>query len=283
MKIFTCLALIDLSKLVYLKKVLQSQQFICDEVHVAIVTNINNPAEIEEILSVAPPGTSRFKVEVINRSYENLPSPWLLSWVHKVLMHEKFQDPTYTHFMNIEDDMLVTASNVNYWLEAREFLRPHNLFPSFLRVEWSELKQDWVSVDAIEGDVFKINNCPRITAREGYGYINIPRVYQGMFLYDRDLMGEYMGSGRYVVDEAFPNWRYAIQFKNSPMGLGEASHAGISQFSVPPGCFSRNFLPFFENYHLVDPACFVHHLPNKFANAPTSGHGKVSLKNILAP
>ncbi len=240
-----------------------------------------DPAEIEEILAVAPPITSKFKVEVVNRGYQDLPSPWLLSWAHKVLMHEKFQDQTYTHFMNIEDDLLVTACNINYWLSARDFLRPYNIFPSFFRVEWSEKNQDWVSVDAVEGDRFAVKDCPRIAARDGYGYINLPRVYQGMFLYDRELMQEYIDSKKFVIEEAFPNWRHAIQFKSSPLGLGEASHAGISEVNVPRGLISRNFLPFFEKYNMIDPACFVHHLPNKFANTTYSGHGKVFLRNLL--
>jgi hypothetical protein len=96
-------------------------------------------------------------------------------------------------------------------------------------------------------------------------------------------MQEYIYSKKFVIEEAFPNWRYAIQFKNSPLGLGEASHAGISRFNVPPGLFSRNFIPFFEKYNIIDPACFVHHLPNKFVNTPQSSHGKVSLRNILKP
>ena len=281
MKIFVCLSLIDLSKLIFLKQVLDSLQFICDEVHVAILTNIVNPDEVNEIISTAPSNSNRFKVEVINRAYEKLPSPWLLAWAHKVLMHEKFQDATYTHFMNIEDDILVTFDNIKYWLTARDFLRSLNIFPSFLRVEWSESNSNWVSVDAIEGDKFSIRNCPHVMTHDGYGYVNIPRIYQGMFLYDRELMEEYINSGKFVVDEAFPNWREAIQFKNSPQGLGEASHAGLSQINVPSGCISRNFLPFYEKYKMFDPACFIHHLPNKFANEASSGHGKVFLHNIL--
>lgn len=281
MKLYTCLAIIDLSKLEYLRRVLHSQQFIFDEVHVAIVTNKVNACDINAILSVAPQNTHRFQVEVINRDYDKLPSAWLLPWVHKALMYEKFQDPTYTHFLNIEDDMEVTPKNIDYWLKAREDLRPYNLFPSFFRVEWSETQQDWVSVDAIKGDQFSVKRYPRVMKSEDYGYVNLPRPYQGMFLYDRELMSEYINSGNYVIDEAFPNWRHAIQFADSPLGLGEASHYGISTFNVPAGLISRNFLPFFAKYNMLDPSCFVHHLHDKYTNISASPHGKVLLHNLL--
>lgn len=282
MKLYTCLAHIDLSKLAYLRQVLYSQQLLFEEVHVAIVTNKINSIEINEILSVAPENTHRFQVEVINRDYDKLPSAWLLPWVHKVLMYEKFQDTTYTHFLNIEDDIEVTPKNIDYWLRAREDLRPYRLFPSFFRVEWSEGQQDWVSVDALQGDQFSVDRLPHVMKSLDYGYVNLPRTYQGMFLYDRELMGEYISSGNYAIDEAFPHWRYAIQFEDSPLGLGEASHFGLSEVGVPSGCMSRNFLPFFAKYNMLDPSCFVHHLHNKYANISTSPHGKVLLSDLLA-
>jgi len=116
---------------------------------------------------------------------------------------------------------------------------------------------------------------------EDYGFINLPRTYQGMFLYDRELMTEYINSEHYVVEEAFPIWRHAIQFPNYPLGLGEASHSGLSEYNVPLGCISRNFLPFFSKYKMLDPCCFVHHLPDKYTNMPNSPHGQVLISEIL--
>lgn len=281
MKLYTCIAHIDPAKLTYLKSVLHSQKNLFEEVHVDILTNVVDPALIDAIYGVAPPSNGRFQVNVVNRDYDKLPSPWLLAWVHKVLMFEKYQDPSYTHFLNLEDDMEITSKNIEYWLKAREILKSHGLFPSFFRVEWNVALQDWVSVDAVAGDKFFLNQCPRALVTDDYCYVNLPRTYQAMFLYDRVLMDEYINSGRYVVDEAFPHWRQAIQYPTSPMGLGEASHAGISGFNVPNGCLSRNFLPVYTKYNMFDPGCLVHHLDDKYTNIPASLHGKVILKDLL--
>lgn len=281
MKVFTCLVHLDSSKLHLLNRVLLSQEFLFDEVHVAIITNKFQKNDLNLILTALPLQSKRFKIEIINRQYEALPSPWLLAWVHKTLMHEKFQDETYSHFLNIEDDIEISLTNIEYWLNARNELRNHNLFPSFFRVEFNDSKSEWVSVDAIRGDKFSTSNLPRLIKNEEYGYINLPRIYQGMFLYDRELMQEYVNSGKYVIDEAFPHWRYALQYPTSPLGLGEASHDGISQINVPEGFFSRNLLPCNLKYSLLDPCCFVHHIHNKYTNIEASEHGKVFVNQIL--
>jgi hypothetical protein len=281
MKVFTCLVHLDSSKLHLLNRVLHSQEFLFDEVHVSIITNKFKENEWDLILSALPPQSKRFKVEIVNRQYETLPSPWLLAWIHKTLMHEKFQDDTYSHFLNIEDDIEISQNNIEYWLKTRIELRNHNLYPSFLRVEFNETKSEWVSVDAIKGDKFSIAKLPRLTKTKEYGFINLPRTYQGMFLYDRELMQEYIYSGKYVIDEAFPQWRYALQYSTSPLGLGEASHDGLSQINVPEGFFSRNLLPCNLKYQLIDPCCFVHHIHDKYTNIEASDHGKVSVNQIL--
>jgi len=281
MKLFTTLVNIDSSKLCLLNTVLESQQYLFEEVSVAIITNKYIEKDIELIKSVIPIQSKRFHVEVVNRGYENLPSPWLLAWVHKTLMHEKFQDSTFTHFLNIEDDIEILPTNIDYWLRAREDLRAHNFYPSFFRVEYNESKNEWVSVDAIEGDFFSLSKLPQLIINNCRAYINLPRIYQGMFLYDRELMSEYINSGKYVIEEAFPHWRYALQFPDSPIGLGEASHNGLTQINVNPGFISRNLLPCNMKYKLFDPGCFVHHIHDKYTYMESSKHGKISTSQLL--
>ena len=94
-------------------------------------------------------------------------------------------------------------------------------------------------------------------------------------------MYEYINSGKYFIDDAFPNWRYAILSPASPFGLGEASHEGISTISVPSGCFSRNFLPLDLNSMQLTPDSLVHHVENKYTNIQGSYHGKVPMSKLF--
>ncbi len=283
MKLFTCLAHVGPEKLPYLQQVLHMQQFLFDEVHVSIATNKTDQADLDLIASVFPPATPTFQVEIVNRNYEHLPSAWLLTWVHKDLMAEKFQDPSYTHFMYIEDDMEVTATNIQYWMTAREHLRPYGLYPSFMRTEWNPTLQQWAWTDSVKGDRFSVKGSPRVDLMAGYGYINLPRTYQGMFLYDRELMQEHIASDSFSLEKFVPGWQTAIQHTVWPLGLTEMANLALTNIHVPQGCISRNFLPYYPKYNTINPCCFVHHLPDKYTNAPESENGKVMVADILAP
>jgi hypothetical protein len=281
MKLFTCTAHAVADKLPFLKQVLYMQQFLADEVHVYVMTNKTSQHDLEQIQAIFPPTTDRFNVEVINRDYQNLPSPWLLTWAHKPLMLEKFQDPSYTHFMYVEDDMEVTPMNFNYWIKSREILRPHGLYPSFIRVEWSDTRQDWALIDFIEGDKFSVSELPRVSYTDGLGFVNLPRPYQGMFLYDRELMLEHIQDKTFDLFQCRPDWESAILKTEWPMGLTEAAAFALTFTNVPTGCISRNFVPYFTKYRIIDPHCFVHHLPNKYINVEDKPQGKVFSAGFL--
>jgi hypothetical protein len=281
MKLFTCLPHADVRKLPELSQVLKMQEQLMDEVHVVIVTNISKKGDIDLILDAAPARSKRFKVEIYNEGCDVLPSPWLLTWVHKKLMHEKFQDYSYSHFMAIEDDMEVTPANINYWLASRDKLKPYGIYPSFLRVEWNETLQEWTMTDSMRGDRFSYSQLPHIELADGQAFVNIGRTYQGMFFYDRELMDEHIHSISFDLFKFLPDWQLRIEHTDWPLGLTEAAVFGLSHINVPQGCISRNFLPIFPKYLTINPCCFVHHLPNKYTNIPDSVHGKVLIREMM--
>jgi hypothetical protein len=279
MKLFTCLATTDLNKLPLVNKVLLSQKDLCDEVHVAIITNKTDLSEINLIKEHIPEQSKNLYIEIVNRGYENLPSPWLLTWMHKELMYEKFQDTSYTHFMCIEDDMLVTKKNFDYWIEYKEKLKPHQIIPSFLRVELNS--ERWMALDLVKGDKFNLDQLPKLQLNN-ITFVNIWRVYQGMFLYDRELMQEHINSKKYKLVECVPDWNIRILNTSWPLGLTEAAVLGLTHVNVPDGCFSRNFLPLKISENIVDESCFVHHLPNKYTNDLQSDFGTIPVSEIFA-
>jgi len=285
MKLFTCITFhFRADKLAYLQHVLSWQPRLAPSVQVALITNTVVEDELAAIAAVLPPPTDAFQCQIFNHGPQPLPSPWLLTWLHKPLMLKKYQDdPGTTHFMYLEDDHEITPTNIAYWLEGREQLRPFGLYPSFLQVEWSASQQEWTSVALFNDEQVSIARSPRLTTHdERAHYINLSKVYQGMFLYDRELMGEHIAAvsfdySRYVPDlEA----RFASSWGG---GIAEAATDGLTFVNVPAGCHSRNFVPYFPKYRLLDPRCFVHHLPDKYANTPDSPFGHLPVRQILCP
>lgn len=281
MKLLACIAFnYNIERLVYLRKVLQMQQYLAPVVHTVVTTTTSNANDLATIMAIAPKNSERYNFSV--QTFE-LPNPWLLPWAHKVVMARNIEDKSYTHFMYSEDDIEVSPINIKYWLNARDELRSYGLYPSFLRVEWNEKLQGWTSTDNWESisisksPVAKIHN-------SNYHYINLINPYQAMFFYDRDLMLEHTASvtfdvmkyGQIENIDKFPGWG----------GGGVAERANYAQtfMNVPSGFTSRNVVPFFEKYVAIDPCCFVHHLPNNYANSlPHLNLGKLLVRDILNP
>jgi hypothetical protein len=261
------------------------QAVLGDSVHVCIITNLFDSDALAAIYACMPAQSERFTVEIYNKDCDQLPSPWLLTWVHKKLMLEAFRDPSFTHFMCIEDDMEVTPANLRYWLHNREVLRPYNLYPSFLRVEWNIADSQWSMTDSVLGDSYSISKLPRLELESGYQFINLPRTYQGMFLYDRELMQESINAISFDLLKLIPDWHIRILNNDWPLGLTEAAVFGLTYINIPHGCYSRNFLPFSSKYRIIDANCFVHHLPDKYTNMmnSTDGNGKVHIRDMLTP
>ena len=264
------------ARLAVLKQVLAGMPSLADSVHVYVITNTTDPAELDQIRAVTPRADHcRVDLSVFNE----LPNPWLLPWAHKTVMLPHVNDPSYTHFMCIEDDIEVTRANVNYWVSGRQTLRPYRLYPSFLRSEWNEALQGWVSTDVCH--IAKISELPHLDLAP-YVYVNIPQPYQGMFFYDRELMEEH------VASPSFDIYKYGKLDKlEDPSwgggGSAEAANFALTFMDVPDGCISRNFVRCLSKYQVIDPGAFVHHVPNNYANDPATPHGKILLSQLVVP
>jgi hypothetical protein len=219
------------------------------------------------------------QAKVVVEIYAGLPNPWLLTWAHKVSFAKRLPDTSFTHFMYTEDDLEVTPINIDFWLSARELLRPFGLYPSFFRVEWLEQNRYWVSCDIV--NPVNIGCSPRVTiAKDSYGFINLPNPYQAVFFYDRELMLEHAASESFDVMKyghieticSNPNWPGG--------GVAERANFALTFTNVPQGFTSRNVVPYFEKFNSIDPRCFIHHLPNRYAN-PNGGLGSLRVSDVL--
>ena len=234
------------ARLPYLNQISNAFASLGSEVLVFIVTNTKNSNELNRLESV-----------IANKGYEfrffipdTLGHPLLLTWSHFPVFKDLLKDDSFTHFMYLEDDTLITRQNMSYWIEGRELLRPCGLIPSFLRVEKKINDDQWFSSDCPHP--FYIYALPRIQVKENLGFINLPELYQGMYLMDRELMFEHLNGPSYS-----PN--------SGVWGIQEKAAQGVTFANVPKGFTTRNLIPYRLDTCQVDECCLIHHVPNNYA------------------
>jgi hypothetical protein len=239
------------SRLTYLDKISNYFSSLGLEVLVIIVTNTATIDELKKIESAI--ANKGFNHRLFTP--DTLGHPLLLTWAHFPIFKDLLRDESFTHFMYLEDDTLITHENMSYWLEGRELLRPYGLIPSFLRVEKKVNDDQWYSSDCPHP--FYIYSLPRIKVQENLGFINFPELYQGMYLLDRELMQEYFSGPSYSPN--FGVW-----------GIQEKAAQGLTFANLPKGHTTRNLIPYKLDNFQVDERCFIHHVPNNYAQ-PIAG------------
>jgi hypothetical protein len=250
-------------RLVYLRQIASHFASLADEVDVTIVTNTTDADETQRALETLPPQLAQRAIH----ASPGLGHPYLLPWSHFVVMRRKIEDPSFTHFLYVEDDLCVTQATVQYWLGARETLRRFGLIPSILRVERKPGETAWYSTDQMER--VAIERSSRLSGpHERIGYLNLPNPYQGLYLLDRELMLEHLNGPSCSPD--FGRWH-----------IREKAAQGLTFANIPYGFTSRNVVPFEVATKSVPDYCFVHHLPNNYAMDATSKFGKVPVAALL--
>ena len=240
------------ARLPYLDYVSDQFGSLGENVLVTIVTNTKNPDELAKLESVISGKGFDFQFFIP----DTLGHPLLLTWAHFPVFKDLLRDESFTHFMYLEDDTLITRENMHYWIEGRELLRPYGLIPSFLRVEKKAHDDRWYSSDCPYP--FYISALPRVRVQENLGFINFPELYQGMYLLDRELMLEYFNGSTYS-----PN--------SGVWGIQEKAAQGLTFANVPKGFTTRNLIPYKIDNLQIDERCLIHHVPNNYAQPGPNG------------
>jgi hypothetical protein len=263
------------ARLPYLDKISNDFTNLGSEVLVIIVTNTKNSDELKKLESVIAGKGYEFRFFIP----DTLGHPLLLTWAHFPVFKDLLEDESFSHFMYLEDDTLITRQNMSYWVESRELLRPYGLIPSFLRVEKKINDDRWFSSDCPHP--FYIYALPRVQVKENLGFINLPELYQGMYLLDRELMFEHLNGPTYN-----PN--------SGVWGIQEKAAQGVTFANVPQGFSTRNLIPYKLDTAQVDERCLIHHVPNNYAQPGPNGKivitapvnqllSKFPTKEFLAP
>lgn len=180
--------------------------------------------------------------------------------------------------MYVEDDIKVTKENVEYWLNARDNLKPFGLIPGFFRFEKSNIDGELYSSDVMEKMSFY--DCSRLTLGNEKSFIGIVYPYQGLYFHDRELMEEHLNGPSSNPD-----------FDHSDGGLLRIqSHdlraraaLCLTFVKVPLGYRSRYVLPINAINNQLEPVCLVHHLPDNYTNNPATPIGKIKVADIFIP
>jgi hypothetical protein len=233
------------------------------EVNVVIITN--DPSKTSSIIDKLRDFSLNLKIVCPDL----LGHPYLLTWCHQSIFRDAIKEDTnITHFMYIEDDIVINQDNIRYWLEGREALRQAGLIPSFLRYEISGKSPVPYATDITKRiNLFLI---PKVKIpSKSYCYINLPQPYQGMYLLDRELMIEHLSHGSSNPDFG-------------PWPIREKAAQGITFLNVPRPFTSRNVLGYCINRGAVDERSLIHHAANNYVNDESSSLAKIPVNNIFS-
>jgi hypothetical protein len=262
MNLYRCITFhFKAERLGYLEQVLAAHHSLGCPSRVEILTNTfneNEQALIQE--SIASIGLSNAAVVGCK-----VPHKWLLPWASKLTLKAAHETGQYTHFLYSEDDILVSRENLEYFCTELPHLKKLGLYPGFLRVEWSSSQSRWVASDVNHMYGRIAENAPRLKSSESgaqHSYICPTNAYQAMFLYDQDLFEEHLKSPTFDM-----KLYGGLENLNDEWGGGVAERAAfaLTYYNAPAGFPCRNPLPYSSYFNLIEPCCFIHHIPNNYA------------------
>ena len=262
----------DKNKIHNLKKVCNSLIEISKDVEINIFTNHISEDQKKAL-------TENFKENVEIIVIDNIVHNRLLPWYHLNLMKSLFKREDITHFIYLEDDILIDKNNFNYWVNSRKILKKYNLIPGFVRTEVNELNNQLYAIDFVKKNYYQ--NLPKITVNNYYSFVNHNYPYQGMYLYDRELMNEHLsgpssnpdcGHGAYDTNYINP--------KMINLDLMAKANIGLTYLNVPEGFFNRMVTLYNKSEKEIDKNCQIKHLSNKYSNTK-SWFGNIKVKDSI--
>ena len=267
--------LYDLKKINLLNNVCKSLYEISKNSQIIVITN-----EISKKQENYLKKRIKFKscnIKVITN--KNLINNRLLPWCHIPIMKKLFKDKTISHFLYLEDDILLNKKNFTYWVNARKYLQKFNLIPAFIRTEINRKDKELYAIDFTKNS--KLNNLPKIKINKNVYFINHKFPYMGMYLYDRKLMKEHLSSPSSNPDCG--HGAFNINFLDKRMvnlDLMAKANIGLTWMNVPEGFFNRYVVPYNINQNKIENFCFIKHLSNKYSNIKSS-FGNIKIKEII--
>ena len=259
------------NKIKILKKTLDMINSYDFKIDLTLITNNISLNEKKILKKLAPPKIKKIDIHAIRQ----MPDNNLLPWYSITIMKQKFKNKSNSHFMFIEDDILVTSKNICYWVYFRKILKKFKLVPGFIRYE--NYKNDFYAVDYEKKII--LNKSPKILTDDcSDSLINPKYPYSAMYLMDRELMKEYLSSNAIKFDFSFTN-----NFLKSKAPIKELLNISHAFLNFPKGFFNKLMIPFEKNRNIPD-YCLIEHTDVKYANfkkLKNMGFGKIKVKDLI--
>lgn len=229
---------------------------------IIVVTNVDNEEKLSNIRTLceplleALPSRQSSKKTLSFKSVTNLSNPWLLPWSHKPLISEIFmaKESLYTHFIYLEDDILLSFDNFLYFVGFREKLAAHGLIPSFQRIEYNNEDNRLYLLDQVGVSDFEGRRRIEI---DGYAFVNLDYPHTAMFILDRALAAEYVSCSSFDRERSVairPDW-----------GICERASMGLCFENTPAGFAHRYVSPVNAATRTTPRWSWVYHLANNYS------------------
>lgn len=267
-KLMVCIAFHYLpERLKYLEEIVKNQANLAKSIDTYVLTQTKKAEEIEQIKAILP-SHDHINYEIL--TFDQLRHPYLLTWTHKdVFKNGYFSNKNYDYFLYVEDDIKITHENILYWKNTRPKLKQYGLYPSFMRVEWNDSLKEWMVLD-IDRSASRIKlDTEKKAHADQLVYVNKANPYQGMTLYDRELLAEHFESPSFT-----PSYIHE-------WGIQEKAASGQTFINIPEGFSSRTVIPVDPFRKEVIRDCLIHHIPNKYTNI-RSVHENIPVSSFIS-
>lgn len=258
-------------KIEHLKKNLDQISSYKFKKNLTIITNALENFQKKEINKILKSKINNYEILEI----KDLPDDNLLPWYSLNIMKQKFKQTSNSHFMYLEDDILISDKNIFYWIYFRNVLKKFGLIPGFLRYEKN--KNIVYSVD--NPKKIRVSKNPHIySSNKKFGFINSKYPYHAMYFMDRELMKNYLTSNAVSFDFGFYN-----RSIKSLYPIKEQLNISYAYIDVPKGFHNRLVIPFNNKKEILD-YCLIKHNELKYSklNKLTKlGYGTIEAKNLL--
>jgi hypothetical protein len=167
--------------------------------------------------------------------------PFYLTWKYRDVI--KSQRDDYDIFIYIEEDMLVPKKALNYWIENNEKLIENNFNLGFVRIEFDENNEEYIT--DLYGEYLT-----NIITLDGNSYcLNDKNPYCAFWIYNKKEFSRFVDSKYYDITSFMDSYDMRAA---SAIGMH-----GIQNY-----CYKGTLIPIVNNKLIDD--CKIYHMPNNY-------------------